>query len=144
MSLIVPMPTGHLFDVLSSAFTERQVRGVGLYEDNSVLNIFYQGVRQGWYPPLTFLGIGAMTDFTALLANPKLVLIGAAAQFGIIGCQGAGDGEIVDVYNLSGVFIRSFPQSQLRFSLGEQSSAVIVLPNSLGGTPYIVRKHRLK
>ena len=50
-----------------------------------MLNIFYQGVRQGWYPPLIFLGIGAMTDFTALLANPKLMLIGAAAQFGIFG-----------------------------------------------------------
>ena len=58
---------------------------IGLYEDNSVLNIFYQGVRQGWYPPLIFLGIGAMTDFSALLANPKLMLVGAAAQFGIFG-----------------------------------------------------------
>ncbi len=58
---------------------------IGLYEDNSVLNIFYQGVRQGWYPPLVFLGIGAMTDFSALIANPKLILIGAAAQFGIFG-----------------------------------------------------------
>lgn len=58
---------------------------IGLYEDNSVLNIFYQGVKQGWYPPLVFLGIGAMTDFSALLSNPKLVLVGAAAQFGIFG-----------------------------------------------------------
>ena len=58
---------------------------IGLYEDNSVLNIFYQGVRHGWYPPLVFLGIGAMTDFSALIANPKLMLIGAAAQFGIFG-----------------------------------------------------------
>ena len=58
---------------------------IGLYEDNSVLNIFYQGVRQGWYPPLVFLGIGAMTDFSSLIANPKLILIGAAAQFGIFG-----------------------------------------------------------
>ena len=58
---------------------------IGLYEENSVLNIFYQGERQGWYPPLVFLGIGAMTDFSALIANPKLVLIGAAAQFGIFG-----------------------------------------------------------
>ncbi len=58
---------------------------IGLYEDNSVLNIFYQGVRQGWYPPLVFLGIGAMTDFSALIANPKLLLVGAAAQFGIFG-----------------------------------------------------------
>ena len=58
---------------------------IGLYEDNSVLNIFYQGVKQGWYPPLVFLGIGAMTDFSALISNPKLILIGAAAQFGIFG-----------------------------------------------------------
>ena len=59
--------------------------GIGLYEDNAVLNFFYQGVKLGWYPPLVFLGIGAMTDFSALIANPKLMLIGAAAQFGIFG-----------------------------------------------------------
>ena len=58
---------------------------IGLYEDNAVLNFFYQGVKLGWYPPLVFLGIGAMTDFSALIANPKLMLIGAAAQFGIFG-----------------------------------------------------------
>lgn len=56
---------------------------VGIYEEGSVLNILYQGVSAGWYPPLVFLGIGAMTDFSALIANPKLMLIGAAAQFGI-------------------------------------------------------------
>lgn len=58
---------------------------IGIYEEGSVLNILYQGVRQGWYPPLIFLGIGAMTDFSALISNPKLMLIGAAAQFGIFG-----------------------------------------------------------
>ena len=58
---------------------------IGIYEEGSVLNILYQGVVKGWYPPLIFLGIGAMTDFTALLANPKLMLVGAAAQFGIFG-----------------------------------------------------------
>ena len=56
---------------------------IGIYEQGSVLNILYHGVQQGWYPPLIFLGIGAMTDFTALLSNPKLMLIGASAQFGI-------------------------------------------------------------
>lgn len=58
---------------------------VGIYEDGSVLNILYHGVQNGWYPPLIFLGIGAMTDFSALLSNPKLMLIGAAAQIGIFG-----------------------------------------------------------
>lgn len=56
---------------------------IGLYEEGSVLNILYQGVERGFYPPLIFLGIGAMTDFSSLLSKPKLVLLGAAAQFGI-------------------------------------------------------------
>jgi len=58
---------------------------IGIYESGSVLNILYNGVEKGWYPPLIFLGIGAMTDFSALLANPKLMIIGACAQFGIFG-----------------------------------------------------------
>lgn len=58
---------------------------IGIYEPGSVLNILYNGVEKGWYPPLIFLGIGAMTDFSALLANPKLMIIGGAAQFGIFG-----------------------------------------------------------
>ncbi|MCR4829465.1 MAG: sodium ion-translocating decarboxylase subunit beta [Bacteroidales bacterium] len=56
---------------------------IGIYEDGSVLHILYHGVQNGWYPPLIFLGIGAMTDFSAMLSNPKLMLIGAAAQVGI-------------------------------------------------------------
>ncbi len=58
---------------------------IGVYEEGSVFNILYQGVQKGFYPPLIFLGIGAMTDFSALISNPKLMLIGAAAQFGIFG-----------------------------------------------------------
>lgn len=56
---------------------------VGIYETGSVMNILYSGVIQGWYPPLIFLGIGAMTDFSSLISNPKLMLLGAAAQMGI-------------------------------------------------------------
>ena len=56
---------------------------IGIYEDGSVLNYLYFGVIKGVYPPLIFLGIGAMTDFSALISNPKLMLVGAAAQIGI-------------------------------------------------------------
>lgn len=56
---------------------------LGIYEPGSVMNILYQGVLQGWYPPLIFLGIGAMTDFSSLISNPRLMLLGAAAQVGI-------------------------------------------------------------
>lgn len=58
---------------------------VGIYEEGSVLNYLYFGVTKGIYPPLIFLGIGAMTDFSTLLSNPKLILLGAAAQLGIFG-----------------------------------------------------------
>ncbi len=50
---------------------------------HSVFSLFYFGVKSGLFPPLIFLGIGAMTDFSALLSNPKLLLLGAAAQIGI-------------------------------------------------------------
>lgn len=58
---------------------------IGIYEEGSVMNILYQGVQQGWYPPLIFLGIGAMTDFSSLISQPRLLMIGAAAQIGIFG-----------------------------------------------------------
>ena len=59
---------------------------VGLGEimhEGGLLDILYIGVKTGLYPSLIFLGVGAMTDFGPLLANPKSLLLGAAAQFGI-------------------------------------------------------------
>lgn len=53
------------------------------YRPGSVLSYIYYGVSQGIFPPLIFLGIGAMTDFSTMMSNPKLVLLGAAAQVGI-------------------------------------------------------------
>lgn len=58
--------------------------GIGIYEEGSVLNSLYLGLINGVYPPLIFLGLGAMIDFSALIANPKLMLVGVAAQLGII------------------------------------------------------------
>ena len=57
--------------------------GLGIYEPNSVLHYLYFGVRTGVYPSIVFLDLGAMTDFSSLLAQPKLMLLGAAAQMGI-------------------------------------------------------------
>ena len=56
---------------------------LGIYEEGSVMNYLYFGVTSGIYPPLIFLGIGAMTDFSSLISNPRLMLLGAAAQVGI-------------------------------------------------------------
>lgn len=55
----------------------------GLMEEGGLLYWLYQGVKLGIYPPLIFLGVGAMTDFGPLIANPKTLLLGAAAQLGI-------------------------------------------------------------
>jgi oxaloacetate decarboxylase beta subunit len=56
---------------------------VGIYDQGSVMNYLYFGVIKGIFPPLIFLGLGALTDFSAMLSNPKLILLGAAAQVGI-------------------------------------------------------------
>jgi len=57
--------------------------GLSIYENNSVLHYLYFGVTTGLYPSIIFLGLGAMTDFSSLLARPVLMLLGAAAQAGI-------------------------------------------------------------
>jgi len=57
--------------------------GLSIYESNSVLHYLYMGVTSGVYPPLIFMGIGAMTDFSTMLARPVLMLLGAAAQMGV-------------------------------------------------------------
>jgi sodium ion-translocating decarboxylase beta subunit len=79
--LLVPIGFGILLGNIP--FVEGIGLQLGIYEDGSVLNYLYFGVLKGVYPPLIFLGIGAMTDFSALLSNPKLMLLGAAAQVGI-------------------------------------------------------------
>ncbi len=63
---------------------------IGVYDtvangnaQNSVFSLFYWGVKSGIFPPLIFLGIGTLTDFSALISNPKSLLLGAAAQIGI-------------------------------------------------------------
>jgi oxaloacetate decarboxylase beta subunit len=79
--LLVPIGFGILVgNIPVSAF---EGLGIGIYEDNSVLHYLYQGVMLGIYPPLIFLGIGAMTDFSTMLARPVLMLLGAAAQMGV-------------------------------------------------------------
>ncbi len=79
--LLVPIGFGILMGNIP--FVENVGLQIGLYEQGSVLNYLYFGVMKGIYPPLIFMGIGAMTDFSALISNPKLMLLGAAAQIGI-------------------------------------------------------------
>ena len=77
--LLVPIG----FGILIGNIPFRSGLNIGVYEPGSVMSILYQGVRQGYYPPLIFLGIGAMTDFSSMLSQPRLILLGAAAQGGI-------------------------------------------------------------
>ena len=77
--LLVPIG----FGILMGNIPVFQGLGLAIYESNSVLHYLYMGVTLGIYPPLIFLGIGAMTDFSTMLARPLLMLLGAAAQMGI-------------------------------------------------------------
>lgn len=81
--LLLPIGFGILIGNIP--FLQEAKLQIGIYETGSVMNYLYFGVMKGIYPPLIFLGIGAMTDFSALLSNPKLILLGAAAQLGIFG-----------------------------------------------------------
>jgi carboxybiotin decarboxylase len=79
--LLVPIGTGIIIG--NMPFVRDAGLELGVYEQGSVLNYLYLGVIEGLYPPLIFLGIGAMTDFSSLISNPRLMLLGAAAQVGI-------------------------------------------------------------
>jgi carboxybiotin decarboxylase len=78
--LLVPIG----FGILAGNMPFNQdLMAIGYQQAGSVFSLIYFGVRSGLFPPLIFLGIGAMTDFSAMLSNPKLLLLGAAAQIGI-------------------------------------------------------------
>ena len=90
--LLIPIAFGMLLANLPLSgvmhpemFTVENVNYAEVLKKGGLLDILYLGVKLGVYPPLIFLGIGAMTDFSPLIANPKTIFLGAAAQLGIFG-----------------------------------------------------------
>ena len=88
--LLLPIAFGMLLTNLPGAdmfhptlFDEGQIDWYDLYKTGGLLDFLYIGVKLGIYPCLIFVGVGAMTDFGPLIANPKSFLLGAAAQLGI-------------------------------------------------------------
>jgi len=79
--LLIPIGAGILLGNIP--FIQASNLQLGLFQNGSTLNYLYMGLIQGIYPSLIFLGIGAMTDFSTLISNPKLILLGVAAQIGI-------------------------------------------------------------
>ena len=82
--LLTNLPGSEMYHPeLWDAYIAGEIRLTDIVHDGGLLDILYIGVKSGLYPSLIFLGVGAMTDFGPLLANPKSLLLGAAAQFGI-------------------------------------------------------------
>ena len=88
--LLLPIAFGMLLTNLPGAdmfhptlFDEGQIDWYDLYKTGGLLDFLYLGVKLGIYPCLIFIGVGSMTDFGPLIANPKSFLLGAAAQIGI-------------------------------------------------------------
>lgn len=81
--LLIPIGMGIIIGNIPFLQSENVNLQLGIYQEGSVLNYLYFGVVKGIYPPLIFLGIGAMTDFSSLISKPRLMLLGAAAQVGI-------------------------------------------------------------
>ena len=91
--ILLPMAFGMILANLPHAYHMQYFVGDGLehpmwieiLNNGGLADMLYMGVKLGIYPPLIFLGIGTMTDFAPLISNPKSLLLGAAAQFGIFG-----------------------------------------------------------
>ncbi|MCG8499408.1 MAG: sodium ion-translocating decarboxylase subunit beta [Firmicutes bacterium] len=79
--LLTNLPNANLFH--PELFLSKHLDIVEIVEKGGLLDLLYIGVKLGIYPPLIFLGLGAMTDFGPLIANPRSVFLGAAAQIGI-------------------------------------------------------------
>ncbi len=75
------LPGGGMFHL--DFFIAEEINYGQVLHDGGLLDLLYLGVKLGIYPSLIFIGIGAMTDFSPLISNPKSLLIGAGAQFGV-------------------------------------------------------------
>ena len=88
--LLLPIAFGMLLANLPGAnlmhldwFLEKQINWGDILNNGGLIDFLYMGVKLGIYPSLIFMGVGAMTDFTALISNPKSLLMGAGAQLGV-------------------------------------------------------------
>ena len=82
--LLTNLPGAGMYHTeLWDAFIAGEIGFGEIMHDGGLLDILYIGVKAGVYPCLIFIGVGAMTDFGPLIANPKSLLLGAAAQMGI-------------------------------------------------------------
>ncbi len=88
--LLLPIAVGMLLTNLPGSsmfhldlFIEESINWGEVLKKGGFLDLLYIGVKLGIYPSIIFMGIGAMTDFTTLIANPKSLLLGAAAQLGV-------------------------------------------------------------
>ncbi len=104
--LLTNLPFADLFHEELWVLSEGHVDVMHVFHEGGLLDLLYLGVKLGIYPPLIFLGVGAMTDFGPLIANPKSLLLGAAAQLGI--------------------FVAFFGAMFLGFDLGEAASIGII------------------
>ena len=104
--LLTNLPFADLFHEELWVLSEGHVDVMHVFQEGGLLDLLYLGVKLGIYPPLIFLGVGAMTDFGPLIANPKSLLLGAAAQLGI--------------------FVAFFGAMFLGFDLGEAASIGII------------------
>ena len=82
--LLTNLPGGNLYHMeMWDSFIAGEIGFGDIARDGGLLDVLYIGVKAGVYPSLIFIGIGAMTDFGPLLADPKSLLLGAAAQLGV-------------------------------------------------------------
>ncbi|NLB17119.1 MAG: sodium ion-translocating decarboxylase subunit beta [Clostridiales bacterium] len=81
--LLANLPGANLYHPELFLVPDAEFDIIRVFKEGGLLDMLYLGVKLGVYPSLIFMGVGAMTDFSPLIANPKSILLGAAAQLGI-------------------------------------------------------------
>ncbi|MDO4562722.1 MAG: sodium ion-translocating decarboxylase subunit beta [Clostridia bacterium] len=108
-----------------------------IFHKGGLLDLLYLGVKLGIYPPLIFLGIGCMTDFGPLIANPKSILLGAAAQLGVfITFMGA---VILGAYGIGGFGTGSTP-TEILDTIFKEAASIGIIGGADGPTAIYVTK----
>ena len=139
--LLTNLPGANMFH--SELFAGGHIHWGSFIQDAGLLDYLYLGVKLGIYPCLIFIGVGAMTDFGPLIANPKSFLLGAAAQIGIfatflgayaLGFTPAQAGSIGIIGGADGptaIFVTSFYDAQALWGMAVKvfSNVVVVVLN---------------
>jgi oxaloacetate decarboxylase beta subunit len=133
--LLVPIGVGML--ISNIPFFVTGYNQFDIFEENSFFNIFYKGLSYGIYPSLIFIGIGAMTDFSSLIANPKLMLLGAVSQIGVFAAFVAANSFGFDMHAAASIGLIGTADGPISIFASSKLSPEILVPVAISAYAFM-------